>query len=62
VFSWVGTIAHFCLSYNQTRLGMLGSLLTMGSVIVMLLMRSKLTQKSLPLSARSVKELTANRN
>jgi alpha-1,6-mannosyltransferase len=62
VFSWVGTIAHFCLSYNQTRLGMLGSLLTMGSVIVMLLMRSKLTQESLPLSASSVKELTANRN
>ncbi|MCU0550919.1 MAG: hypothetical protein MUC48_16355 [Leptolyngbya sp. Prado105] len=60
-FSFVGTIANFCLSYNQSRLGLLGSLLTMGSVLVLFLMRSKLTEKSVQLSQESVKELTANR-
>jgi alpha-1,6-mannosyltransferase len=43
-FSMMGTIANFCLSYNQTRFGMIGSLLTMGSVV--LLMRLKFADDS----------------
>lgn len=40
-FSLVSTTAYFCLAFDQTKAGILGSLLTVGSVIVLLLIRPK---------------------
>lgn len=46
IFSLVSTTAYFCLAFDQTKAGILGSFLTMGSVILLFLIRPKLTETS----------------